>query len=66
MFTIETKQMDIIINKVNCKKAKDSLFHMLINYKIYKLTVEMLNENMEKLNFYNFAAPFSELCTQII
>ena len=43
MFTTEAKQMDIIINKVNCKKAKDSLFHMLINYKIYKLTVEMLN-----------------------
>ena len=55
MFTIETKQMDIIINKVNYKKAKDSLFHMLINYEIYKLTVEMINENMEKLNFYNFA-----------
>lgn len=55
MLTIETKQMDIIINKVNYKKAKDSLFHMLINYEIYKLTVEMINENMEKLNFYNFA-----------
>ena len=26
MLTIETKQMDIIINKVNYKKAKDSLF----------------------------------------
>ena len=24
MFTTEAKQMDIIINKVNCKKAKDS------------------------------------------
>ena len=49
MFTTEAKQMDIIINKVNCKKAKDSLFHMLINYKIYNLTVEMINENMKKL-----------------
>lgn len=55
MFTIETKQMDIIINKVNNKKAKDSLYHMLINYEIYKSTVEVLDENMEKLNFYNFA-----------
>lgn len=55
MFTIETKQMDIIISKVNNKKAKDSLYHMLINYEIYKSTVEVLDENMEKLNFYNFA-----------
>ena len=55
MFTIETKQMDIIINKVNNKRAKDSLYHMLINYEIYKSTVEVLDENMEKLNFYNFA-----------
>lgn len=35
MFTIETKQMDIIINKVNNKRAKDSLYHMLINYERY-------------------------------
>lgn len=55
MFTIETKQMDIIINNVRSEKAKDSLYHMLINYEIYKLTAEMPDENMEKLNFYNFA-----------
>lgn len=55
MFTIETKQMDIIINNVRNEKAKDSLYHMLINYEIYKSTAEMLDENMEKLNFYNFA-----------
>lgn len=55
MFTIETKQMDIIINNVRSEKAKDSLYHMLINYEIYKSTAEMLDENMEKLNFDNFA-----------
>lgn len=55
MFTIETKQMDIIINNVYSEKAKDSLYHMLINYEIYKSTAEMIDENMEKLNFYNFA-----------
>lgn len=55
MFTIETKQMDIIINNVHSEKAKGSLYHTLINYEIYKSTAEVLDENMEKLNFYNFA-----------
>lgn len=55
MFTIETKQMDIIINNVRSEKAKDSLYHMLINYEIYKSTAEMLDKNMQELNFYNFA-----------
>ena len=55
MFTIETKQMDIIIENVENEKAKDLFYHMLINYEIYKSTVEMLDKNMETLNYYNFA-----------
>lgn len=55
MFMMETDQMDIIISNVNNVKAKGLLYHMLINYEIYKSTAEMLDENMEKLNFYNFA-----------
>lgn len=55
MFTIETRQMDIIIDNVRNEKAKDLFYHMLINYEIYKTTAEMLNENMDKLNFYNWA-----------
>lgn len=55
MFTIEVRQMNTIIYNVNSEKAKSSLYHMLINYEIYKSTVEMLDNNMEKLNYYNFA-----------
>lgn len=55
MFTIETKQMDIIIENVCNEKAKDLFYQMLINYEIYKTMAEMLDENMKKLNFYNFA-----------
>lgn len=55
MFTIETRQMDIIIDNVRNEKAKDLFYHMLINYEIYKTTAEMLNENMDKLNYYNWA-----------
>lgn len=55
MFTVETQQMDIIIDNVKSKKVKALLYHMLINYEIYKSTVEMLDRNMEQLNFYNFA-----------
>lgn len=55
MFTIETQQMGIIIENVYDEKAKDSFYHMLINYEIYKTTAETLDKNMEKLNFYNFA-----------
>lgn len=55
MFTVETQQMDIIIENVKSEKAKDLFYHMLINYEIYKSTVEMLDRNMEQLNFYNFA-----------
>ena len=55
MFTIETRQMDIIIDNVRNEKAKDLFYHMLINYEIYKTTAETLNENMDKLNFYNWA-----------
>lgn len=55
MFTIETERIYIIINKVKNEKAKDSLYHMLINYEIYQSVAKMLDENMEKLNFYNFA-----------
>lgn len=47
--------MDIIIENVHSEKAKDSFYHMLINYEIYKSTAEMLDKNMEELNFYNFA-----------
>lgn len=55
MFAIETQQMDIIIENVHSEKAKDLFYHMLINYEIYKSTAEMLDKNMEELNFYNFA-----------
>lgn len=55
MFTVETQQMDIIIKNVKNEKAKDLFYHMLINYEIYKSTAEMLDRNMEQLNFYNFA-----------
>lgn len=55
MFTVETQQMDIIIENVKSEKSKDLFYHMLINYEIYKTTVEMLDRNMEQLNFYNFA-----------
>ena len=48
-------QMDIIIENVHSEKAKDLFYHMLINYEIYKSTAEMLDKNMEELNFYNFA-----------
>ena len=47
--------MDIIIENVHSEKAKDLFYHMLINYEIYKSTAEMLDKNMEELNFYNFA-----------
>lgn len=55
MFTVETQQMDIIIENVKSEKAKNLFYHMLINYEIYKSTEEMLDRNMEQLNFYNFA-----------
>ena len=55
MFTIETRQMDTIIENVCNKRAKDLFYHMLINYEIYKSMAESLDKNMEKLNFYNFA-----------
>ena len=55
MFTVETQQMDIIIENVKSEKAKDLFYHMLINYEIYKSTVEMLDRNMEQLNYHNFA-----------
>lgn len=55
MFTIETQQIDIIIENAWTERAKDLFYHMLINYEIYKSVAEMLDKNMEKLNFYNFA-----------
>lgn len=55
MFTIETQQMDIIIENVHNEKVKSLFYHMLINYEIYKSTAEMIDKNMDKLNFYNFA-----------
>lgn len=44
MFTIETQQMDIIIENVHSEKAKDLFYHMLINYEIYKSTAEILDK----------------------
>lgn len=55
MFTVESRQIEIIIDNVSTEKTKALLFHMLINYEIYKSTVELLDNNMEKLNFYNWA-----------
>lgn len=55
MFTVETQRIDIIIGNVKNEKAKVLFYHMLINYEIYKSTREMLDRNMEQLNFYNFA-----------
>lgn len=55
MFTTEAELINIIITKVTNEKAQDSLYHMLVNYEIYKTTAKILDENMEKLNFYNFA-----------
>lgn len=55
MFTVETQRMDIIIENVKSEKVKSLFYHMLINYEIYKSTIEMLDRNMEQLNFYNFA-----------
>ena len=55
MFTAETQRMDIIIENVKSEKVKSLFYHMLINYEIYKSTIEMLDRNMEQLNFYNFA-----------
>lgn len=55
MFTVETQQMDIIIENIKSEKAKELFYYMLINYEIYKSTVAMLDRNIEQLNFYNFA-----------
>lgn len=55
MYTIEAKQMEIIIKNVHNEKARGLFYHMLINYEIYKAAVEEINKNMDKLNFFNFA-----------
>lgn len=55
MCTIETQQMDIIIENARTEKARDLFYHMLINYEIYKSMAVLLDKNMEKLNYYNFA-----------
>ncbi len=55
MFTIEAFQMDTIIKKVYDEKVKQLFYHILINYELYKSTEEILDMNMEKLKFYNFA-----------
>lgn len=55
MFTIEAFQMDTIIKKVYDEKVKQLFYHILINYELYKSTEEILDINMEKLKFYNFA-----------
>lgn len=55
MFTVETQRMDIIIENVKSEKVRVLFYHMLINYEIYKSTIEMLDRNMEQLNYYNLA-----------
>lgn len=47
--------MDVIIKKVHDDKARQLFYQILINYELYKSMEEMIDTNMEKLNFYNFA-----------
>ncbi len=56
MYTKEAEWIVLINNKVNNRTIKEALYQALINYEIYCKTVSELNENMEKLNLYNFAA----------
>ena len=42
MFTAETQLMDIIIENVKSEKVKSLFYHMLIDYEVYKSTIEML------------------------
>lgn len=55
MFTDEQSKIDTIFSKVDNEKVRTLLYQVLINFEIYKDTVMKINENMEQLNFNNFA-----------